>query len=72
MTLSEHRTTVIRRTVVDPASLHGLLQSLRDLHLRLVSVTQPQDVPDADETDGVPTTDPAQPRPINRAREDLR
>jgi hypothetical protein len=33
-------TTVLRGTVVDQAALHGLLQSLRDLGLPLVSVTQ--------------------------------
>jgi hypothetical protein len=36
-------TTVISGTVIDQAALHGLLQSLRDLGLPLVSVTQPQD-----------------------------
>jgi len=35
-------TTVISGTVIDQAALHGLLQSLRDLGLPLVSVTQPQ------------------------------
>ena len=35
-------TTVISGTVADQAALHGLLQSLRDLGLPLVSVTQPQ------------------------------
>jgi len=34
-------TTVIAGTVVDQAALHGLLQSLRDLGLPLVSVTRP-------------------------------
>ena len=33
-------TTVITGTVVDQAALHGLLQSLRDLGLPLLSVTQ--------------------------------
>ena len=36
-------TTVLTGTVVDQAALHGLLQSLRDLGLPLVSVTQPQE-----------------------------
>ncbi len=36
-------TTVITGTVVDQAALHGVLQSLRDLGLPLVSVTQPSD-----------------------------
>lgn len=35
-------TTVISGTVIDQAALHGLLQSLRDLGLPLVSVTQQQ------------------------------
>ena len=34
-------TTVISGTVADQAALHGLLQSVRDLGLPLVSVTQP-------------------------------
>ena len=38
-------TTVITGTVVDQAALHGLLQSLRDLGLPLVSVTQRPDGP---------------------------
>ena len=33
-------TTVIRRTVADQAALHGLLQTVRDLGLPLVSVTR--------------------------------
>ena len=36
-------TTVISGTVADQAALHGLLQSLRDLGLPLVSVTQPHE-----------------------------
>jgi hypothetical protein len=35
-------TTVISGSVVDQAALHGVLQSLRDLGLPLVSVTRPQ------------------------------
>jgi hypothetical protein len=35
--------TVISGTVIDQAALHGLLQSLRDLGLPLISVTQPRD-----------------------------
>lgn len=33
-------TTVIRRIVADQAALHGLLQSVRDLGLTLISVTR--------------------------------
>lgn len=65
-------TTVITGTVVDQSALHGLLQSLRDLGLPLVSVTQPQDAPDQDVTDSAPTTAPAQPLPTIPAQEDLR
>ncbi len=36
-------TTVITGTVLDQAALHGLLQSLRDLGLPLLSVTQLHD-----------------------------
>ena len=38
-------TTLIAGTVVDQAALHGLLQSLRDLGLPLLSLTQSQDEP---------------------------
>jgi hypothetical protein len=34
--------TVISGSVLDQAALHGLLHSLRDLGLPLISVTQPQ------------------------------
>lgn len=42
LTLTQARdgTTVIRGEVADQAALHGLLQTLRDLGLPLVSVTQ--------------------------------
>lgn len=33
-------TTVLRRVVADQAALHGLLQTVRDLGLPLVSVTR--------------------------------
>jgi hypothetical protein len=46
-------TTLIRGPVVDQASLHGLLQKVRDLGLPLVSVTQV----DPDQIDA-PTTQP--------------
>jgi len=42
---SSDGTTVIRGSVADQAALHGLLQTLRDLALPLVSVTEIQ--PDA-------------------------
>jgi hypothetical protein len=46
-------TTLIHGHVVDQAALHGLLQSIRDTGLPLVSVTQVEpDQPD------VPTIDP--------------
>ncbi len=53
--------TVIAGTVVDQAALHGVLQSLRDLGLPLVSVTQQEDVlavvprPGRDAAPAVPT-----------------
>lgn len=42
LTLTQTRdgTTVIRGEVADQAALHGLLQTLRDLGLPLISVTQ--------------------------------
>jgi hypothetical protein len=43
LTPAEDGTTVITGAVVDQAALHGLLQSLRDLGLPLVSVTRPQE-----------------------------
>ena len=41
--------TVIRGPVIDQAALHGLLQKLRDLNLPLVSVTQVDPDPSADQ-----------------------
>lgn len=40
LTAGADGTTTIRGPVVDQASLHGLLQRLRDLGLPLISVTQ--------------------------------
>jgi hypothetical protein len=40
VTNEDDGTTVIRGPVVDQASLHGLLQKLRDLGIPLVSLTQ--------------------------------
>ena len=40
LTTGPDGTTVITGTVIDQAALHGLLQSLRDLGLPLLSVTQ--------------------------------
>ena len=42
ITTAPDGTSIISGTVVDQAALHGLLQSLRDLGLPLISVT-PQD-----------------------------
>ena len=39
LTLAPDGTTVIRGEIADPAALHGLLQTLRDLGLPLISVT---------------------------------
>jgi hypothetical protein len=44
LTAGPDGTTVITGTVTDQAALHGLLQSLRDLGLPLLSVRQAQDV----------------------------
>ena len=55
-------TTVISGSVVDQAALHGLLQSLGELGLPLVSVTRPQDDPSATPTardDGTAAPPPA-------------
>ena len=65
-------TTVIRGTVIDQAALHGLLQSLRDLGLPLVSVTQPQGEPDQNHRLADGTPDEAGPWPPNPAQEDPR
>ena len=64
-------TTVLAGTVVDQAALHGLLQSLNDLGLPLLSVTRTPDVTSASPDGGAPDaggTRPAvpaqdQPRP---------
>jgi len=40
LTHDDDGTTVIRRIVADQAALHGLLQTIRDLGLPLVSVTR--------------------------------
>ncbi|HSK94832.1 MAG TPA: hypothetical protein VLA76_12355, partial [Candidatus Angelobacter sp.] len=40
LTLSRDGTTVIRGEVADQAALHGLLQTVRDLGLPLISVTR--------------------------------
>ena len=61
-------TTVIRGSVVDQAALHGLLQSLGDLGLPLVSVTRPQD-----DTSATPTgrdDGTAEPPPADTAKEE--
>jgi hypothetical protein len=71
LTADADGTTVITGTVVDQAALHGLLESLRDLGLPLVSVTQLQHTPDAELTGSALTTDPAQQRPNIPAQEDL-
>lgn len=65
-------TTVISGTVVDQAALHGLLQSLRDLGLPLVSVTQPQGEPDEDLAVGGHSADGVESRPTIPGQEDLR
>ena len=61
LTLTQARdgTTVIRGEVADQAALHGLLQTLRDLGLPLISVT-PVDTdqgaePSRDQRKGTPT-----------------
>ncbi len=72
LTADADGTTVITGTVVDQAALHGLLESLRDLGLPLVSVTQPQDASGQDLADGAESTDPARPLPTIPAQEDLR
>lgn len=56
LTADPDGTTVITGTVVDQAALHGLLQSLHDLGLPLVSVTRPRDAPHGDLADGAATT----------------
>ena len=65
-------TTVISGTVIDQAALHGLLQSLRDLGLPLVSVTQPQDdTTEALAADG-PAPGAAEPPPAGPGQEESR
>jgi hypothetical protein len=62
-------TTVISGSVVDQAELHGLLQSLRDLGLPLVSVTQAQD--DTSATPAGRDDGTAGPRPADPATKEL-
>lgn len=64
-------TTVIRGRVLDQAALHGLLQSLRDLGLPLVSVTQPQDATTPARAAFDPTPGAAEPSPTVPAQEEL-
>jgi hypothetical protein len=63
-------TTVISGTVIDQAALHGLLQSLRDLGLPLVSVTQPQHGTPQPLPSGDPGTAGARPRLTIPAQEE--
>ena len=72
LTAEADGTTVIRGTVIDQAALHGLLQSLRDLGLPLVSVTQPQDDTARSLDSGDPATDAAQPPSAIPAQEEPR
>jgi hypothetical protein len=65
-------TTVISGTVIDQAALHGLLQSLRDLGLPLLSVTQPQDDTARSLASDDPATDAAQPPSAIPAQEEPR
>lgn len=65
-------TTVISGSVVDQAALHGLLQSLRDLGLPLVSVTQPQDDTSATLASCDPDDGTAEPPPATPAQEEPR
>jgi hypothetical protein len=63
--------TLISGTVIDQAALHGLLHSLRDLGLPLISVTQPQgELPEeparsggTNDAEARPQADPAQEEP---------
>ncbi len=63
-------TTVSSGTVIDQAALHGLLQSLRDLGLPLVSVTQPQRGTPQPLPSGDPGTAGARPRLTIPAQEE--
>ena len=63
-------TTVITGTVTDQAALHGLLQSLRDLGLPLVSVTQPQHGTPQSLASGDPDTAASRPRLTIPAQEE--
>jgi hypothetical protein len=63
-------TTVISGSVVDQAALHGLLQSLRDLGMPLVSVTRPQD--DTSATPAGRDDGTAEPPPADTAKEEPR
>ena len=50
LTRDEHGVTALSGTVVDQAALHGLLRAVRDLGVRLLSVTrlgpEPAEAPD--------------------------
>ena len=72
LTAGADGTTVITGTVVDQAALHGLLQSLRDLGLPLVSVTQPHGPHPEDPPAGPSSTDAGDPRAAVPAQEELR
>ena len=72
LTAEADGTTVISGTVIDQAALHGLLQSLRDLGLPLVSVTQPRnDTTESGPFEG-PSPGAAGPPPAVSAQEEPR
>ena len=62
--------TVISGTVVDQAALQGLLQSLHDLGLPLLSVTQPQDDMRGVRLSNDPDTGTAAPPPADTAKKE--
>ncbi len=73
LTAQDDGTTVIEGPVADQAALHGLLRTLRDLGLPLVSLTQAQiEKPEAHHAPGT-TTSPTQgpPNPGQRVRRRL-
>ena len=53
LTREENGDTLLTGTVVDQAALHGLLRAVRDLGVRLLSVTHLQSIP-AEAPDGSP------------------